>query len=163
MSNEETREFKPEFTMVTLNFRGPVGNSSLPASLKVPEGSIGDLYHSLDHLEVESIDPLGEFVRFGTTGLFGFILLDPRTGHVVESGRGMGGVRVVNTTLERFSLCVRGLIERYPFTMDEFGEGWEVAANELEGMVRRIDPEAYEVQDNYWYELKWSVASGELG
>ncbi|MFE7710408.1 SUKH-4 family immunity protein [Streptomyces sp. NPDC057486] len=102
-------------------------------------------------------------VKFGTTGLFGIILWDPRTGHVVRSGKQMDHVMMVNTTLERFSLCVRGLIERYPFDVDERGDSWDVAAQDVEDFLRHTDPEAYVIDGNLWYEVKWDIANGGFG
>ncbi|MFF1958248.1 SUKH-4 family immunity protein [Streptomyces sp. NPDC058220] len=162
MNSENVSEFKSEYAVIALSFREPVGEASVPASLDVPNGSIGELYQPLEFLEFSSIEPRGRLVKFGTLGLFGSILWDPHAGHVVESARGVEGVRVVNTTLGHFTLCMGGLIERYPFDEDEAGGSWDIAAAGFEDMMRRIDPEAYEVHDNYWYELTWSIKSGDF-
>ncbi|MFJ2092137.1 SUKH-4 family immunity protein [Streptomyces sp. NPDC087901] len=138
--------------MVSLSFDESEEGEPESYSLEVPKGPIGGLYRCLDLLESVTIGTCGKFIKFGATGLFGSVFLDPITGQVVESVRGMEGVRVVNTTLECFSLCVRGVMQMYPFTVSGC-HGWEAAASEVEVLVRRIDPEAYEVPDNLWYEL----------
>ncbi|MFE9240546.1 SUKH-4 family immunity protein [Streptomyces sp. NPDC007007] len=162
MSNESVDEESPQFSMVQLHFRAPVKGAHEPEFLHVPEEAIGAVYQALDFLESVTIEAHGEFVKFGTTGLFGSILWDPRTGHVVQSGKDLDHVVMVNTNLERFSLCVRGLIERYPFDADEGGDSWDVAAQGVEDFMRHADPEAYEIEGNLWYEIKWDIINGDF-
>ncbi|WP_393058678.1 SUKH-4 family immunity protein [Streptomyces sp. LN549] len=160
MGSESSSGSNSEFAMLLLSFGESEEGVPGSHSLEVPKGPIGGLYRCLDLLEAVTIGARGRFIKFGTTGLFGSVLLDPITGQVVESGRGMEGVRMVNTTLECFTLCVRGVMWVYPFTASE-SHDWEAVASEVEVLVRRIDPEAYEVPDNLWYELKWSILSEE--
>ncbi|WP_326793435.1 SUKH-4 family immunity protein [Streptomyces sp. NBC_00841] len=162
VSNESVDEEFPHFSMVQLHFREPVKGAPVPEFLNVPDEAIGAVYQSLDFLESVTIEPYGELVKFGTTRLFGSILWDPHTGHVVQSGKQMDHVVMVNTTLERFSLCVRGLIERYPFDADEGGDSWDVAAQDVEDFLRHTDPEAYVIDGNLWYEVKWDIANGDF-
>ncbi|MER6601576.1 SUKH-4 family immunity protein [Streptomyces parvus] len=162
MNNENVDGESPHFSMVQLHFREPVKGAHVPKSLSVPDEAIGAVYQSLDFLEIVTVGTHGEFVRFGTTGLFGSVLWDPRTGHVVQSGKSLDHVALVNTNLERFSLCVRGLIERYPFDADESGDSWDVAAQDVEDFLRHADPEAYETEGNLWYEIKWDIMNGDF-
>ncbi|MEE4493328.1 SUKH-4 family immunity protein [Streptomyces sp. BE230] len=160
MSNESGSGRDSEFAMVPLSFDESEKVMPESYSLEVPTGPIGSLYRCLDFLEYVTVGARGKFIKFGTTGLFGSVLFDPETGQVVESGRGIESVRVVNTTLECFSLCVRGVMRMYPFIVNE-SHDWEAVGDEVEVLVRRIDPEAYEVPNNLWYEFKWSIVSEE--
>ncbi|MEU8772019.1 SUKH-4 family immunity protein [Streptomyces griseus] len=162
MNNESIDEESPQFSMTQLHFREPVEDPRVPKYFDVPDEAIGSVYQALDFLELVTIGVHGEFVKFGSTGLFGSILWDPRTGHVVQSGKNLEHVVLVNTDLERFSLCVRGLIERYPFDADEGGDSWDAAATDVEDFLRHTDPEAYATEGNLWYELKWDIINGDF-
>ncbi|MFE1334487.1 SUKH-4 family immunity protein [Streptomyces microflavus] len=161
MSSEHLDEFEGEFSLVSLTLAEPSVGTLGGFSLEVPRISIGGGYQALDHLVLVSIKSR-EFIKFGTLGSFGGALYDPRTGGVFESDREMEEVRIVNTSLQLFCTCVRGLGERYPFAEDESGESWESAAQDWEDFLLKVDPEAYGVRDNYWYELKWAIISGDF-
>ncbi|MFS0698005.1 hypothetical protein [Streptomyces nitrosporeus] len=151
-----------QFSIVRLRFRESVRDSPMPEFLDVPGRAIGGIYQSLDFLESVKIGTHGDFVKFGTTGLFGSILWDPRNGSVVQSGKNMTHAAMVNTSLERFSLCVHGVIDRYPFEADEGGDGWGAAARDVEDFLIRSDPESYAIEGNLWYEVRWDIENGDF-
>lgn len=70
--------------------------------------------------------------------MFGSVLLDPRSGRVVESGRGLASVRLVNPSLECCISCVRGFIGCFLFCSGDSGsDEWEGAAQKVEELVCR--------------------------
>ncbi len=56
-------------------------------------------------------------------------------------------------------------MEKFPLEdVEDEGERDErdnMLAREIEGDVRRIDPEAY-FEGGFWYEIRWSVAIGDF-
>ncbi|MGW5449269.1 SUKH-4 family immunity protein [Streptomyces asiaticus] len=137
-------------------------NSAIPRSLEVPVGSVGEVYRASERLECVAIEDHGEFLKFGSAGMFGSILLDPRSGQVMESGRDLTSVSLVNTSLQCFISCVRGFIGCFPFySRDSDSDEWESVAQKIEELVCRLDPEAYH-EDSFWFEVRWSVATGDF-
>lgn len=152
----------PIFSLVVLAAPPGSPKSATPSSLEIPVGSVGEVYRAAERLEFVAIKDRGEFLRFGSAGMFGSILLDPRTGRVMESGRDLASVSLVNTSMERFISCVRGFIGCFPFySRDSGSDEWEAAAQKVEELVCRLDPEAYH-EYSFWFEVRWSVATGDF-
>lgn len=153
---------KPTFSLVRLTGSPGSPKPAVQFSLEVPVGSVGEVYRASEYLESVTIGDHGEFLKFGSTGMFGSILLDPRSGRVMEAGRDLASVNLVNTSLERFISCIRGFIECFPFySRDSGNDEWECAAGKVEELVCRLDAEAYR-EDSFWFEVRWSVATGDF-
>lgn len=134
------------------------------AHLTVPRNSIGDAYRPAESLERISVNGK-DFLRFGSIGAFGSALFDPNSGHVVEWIHDSSKVGLVNTSIDAFSECAKAFVEKFPLSdmadEDERDERDNAIAREIEGDVRRIDPEAY-FEGGFWYEIRWSVAIGDF-
>lgn len=141
------------------------GNSlGVRASLRVPGNSIGNAYRPAGSLERISVNG-ADFLRFGAVGAFGSALFDLNSGHIVEWIHDSSEVGLVNTSIDAFSECVKAFVEKFPLEdVEDEGERDErdnMLAREIEGDVRRIDPEAY-FEGGFWYEIRWSVAIGDF-
>ncbi|MFD3442773.1 SUKH-4 family immunity protein [Streptomyces sp. NPDC058685] len=136
-------------------------DSDQGSELEVPAGSVGQVYRSSERL-LQVVIGDRVYLKFGSTGLFGSILLDPTTGRVLEAGKSMDSVSLVNTSLSHFIACLSSLVERFPFySSDSEDDEWESAALGLESVVRQVDQEAYD-EGSFWYEIRWSIASGDF-
>jgi hypothetical protein len=129
-------------------------------NLEVPAGLIGHSYRAADGLETFVISGV-KFVRFGHAGMFGSILLNITTGEVVESGRDLREVSLVNTSVEHFSRCVQAVIDRFPFYSSDAGDGeWELAAADVAQIVHNIDSRAC-FEGGYWHEMTSDIGMGD--
>ncbi len=105
-------------------------------TLEVPRAMVGATYRAADALTRGH----GSLVRFGSTGLFGSILLDTVTGAVVKLERDAHHVSIVNSSLPNFVVVVRAVIERFPFYDSGSDDSeWMAAARAVEEIVRGVD------------------------
>lgn len=149
----------PTYSTVQLEVSGSSAYSHM-YPLEVPAESVGYSYSAAESLDVLEINGFF-FLRFGYTGMSGSILLNPETGEVVESEEDLSRVSLVNTSLERFSECVRAVVDRCPFYSDDASdEEWESAANDVERIVCTIDPNAY-FEGGYWNEMVSDIMMGD--
>jgi hypothetical protein len=129
----------------------------------VPKHFFGRRYSALaEPLVVDS--PSGtRLVRFGNTMLYGGIYLNPSTGEVLELVDHPGATPLpVNTTLERFTMTVKTVIEMFPFYSDNSElEDRVKAAKEIAAAIRRIDPTAL-TPDSFWGTFIDDVINGDF-
>lgn len=151
----------------------------------VPKAMFG-YYRAADDLMLLEVPGYGQFVRFGTSGPYGGVCLDPRTRAIVyvntyvpsrainpEASGIHGPPSFVNSSLEQFTATVRAVLDRFPFDrgdtgreswedadLDEIEAEWDRAAGELTETLGRIDPEAVADQDGFW---KTFVADVQMG
>ncbi|MFJ2650995.1 SUKH-4 family immunity protein [Streptomyces sp. NPDC087420] len=149
----------PIFRTVLLSARGENGGGD-SFSVEVPAQSLGQAYRASQKLEEVRIDGV-RYYDFGSTGIFGRVVLDPDSGRVMEVGKDRTGATLVNSTIEKFSECVQGFIGRFPFYSADEEDRWEVVAREVEEMIQGIDPAAF-FEGGYWYEIRWAVAIGDF-
>lgn len=181
----------PHFELVT--FPEPIGiprDLAAPLlDLGAPKGLLG-FYRAASELTLLDDPGSGQFVCFGTSGLFDKICLDPRTGAVVyiiyvpsdfsqtinlPSGP-RGPARQINASLERFIASVRAVFARFPFDegdggenddlenakLDDREEAWDRAADELEETLRGIDPVAVADANSFWMTFLDDVRIGDF-
>ncbi|MFE5026857.1 SUKH-4 family immunity protein [Streptomyces sp. NPDC056656] len=128
--------------------------------LEVPLESVAYAYWAADDLEAVVIGGT-RFVRFGYTGASGSVLLNTVTGEVVESNDELESTSLVNSSLQKFSACIQGVIERFPFYSEDAEEGeWESAADDVARLVREVDPEAF-FDGGYWHEMTSDIMMGD--
>ncbi|MFF1397018.1 SUKH-4 family immunity protein [Streptomyces sp. NPDC058287] len=129
-------------------------------SLEVPRESVGYAYWAAERLDPVVIGNT-RFICFGHTGSSGSVLLNTVTGAVVESDDELESVSLVNSSLETFTACVKGVIERFPFYSEGADENeWESAADDVARLVRRVDPAAF-VEGGYWHEMTSDIRMGD--
>jgi SUKH-4 immunity protein of toxin-antitoxin system len=147
-----------------------------------PKAMLGR-YHAAPALTLLEVPDHGQFVRFGTNGLYGAICLDPRTRAVVEVGTfeeeatinavatGIPGPpSFVNSSLDQFIASVRAVLDRFPFgggeagmdsDIDRLESEWNRAADELEATLGVIDP-ALVNANAYWLDFLSDVRIGDF-
>lgn len=147
-----------------------------------PKAMLGR-YHAAPALTLLEVPDDGQFVRFGTNGLYGAICLDPRIGAVVEIGTfeeeatinavvtGIPGPpSFVNSSLDQFIASVRAVLARFPFDRGETGidsdldkleSEWNQAADELEAALSVIDPALVDT-NAYWLDFLSAVRIGDF-
>ncbi|MFE7590365.1 SUKH-4 family immunity protein [Kitasatospora sp. NPDC057512] len=159
-----TDENWPSFAMVQIHgsSAGDPDWNGPDLALEVPTEMVGATYRAESALtRVASLEH-GRFVKFGSTGLFGSILLDTATGAVVKRERDASHVSLVSTSLPNFVAAVRAVIDRFPFyNSDSDDSKWMAAARDVEGIVRAIDPEAF-IQDGFWETLVSDIEIGDF-
>ncbi|MFE2988333.1 SUKH-4 family immunity protein [Streptomyces sp. NPDC059262] len=142
----------PAFSMVLLE--------ADRSSLEVPAESIGYAYWAAEELEPVVIGGT-RFICFGHTGANGSILQNTVTGAVVESHDEFESTGLVNSSLEKFSACVKGVIERFPFYSEDAEESeWESAADDVVRLVRKVDSAAF-IEGGYWHEMTSDIMMGD--
>jgi hypothetical protein len=149
-------------------------------SQEVPTSFIGHAFHAANEQGVLATPEDGQFICFGTTGLFGKMCLDPRSGAVVEIacapargadrvGTVVGHPDFVNSSVAQFTASVRAVFARFPFDSghteddqdggscaedwaraDKLDQEWDQAVEDLTEVLRRIDPAAMADEDTYW-------------
>lgn len=154
---------KPEFVMVHLaSSTGVPGTvARLLLETGVPRGMIGYEYRSLPEAQfLEGASPNG-LVAFGQSGLLGRICVDPATGGVVHIPKAES-VRIthVNRGLDAFTRCVSAVIDRFPFYQEDEEEAFRRVADEVRGLIARIDPTAL-VHNGFWDGVCEDVAMGD--
>ncbi|MFD3682483.1 SUKH-4 family immunity protein [Streptomyces sp. NPDC058613] len=160
-----TDENWPSFTVVQIH-GSSVGDPDWEGpdlALEVPTAMVGATYRAASAL-TRSAPPLEHrtLVRFGSTGLFGSILLDTVTGAVVKCERDANHVSLVNSSLAEFVAVVKAVIERFPFyDSDSDDSEWASAARDVEGIVRAVDPGAF-IQDGFWETLVNDIEIGDF-
>jgi SUKH-4 immunity protein len=178
----------PRFEFVT--FPEPTGVPYEAARMLVKRGvpkSLFGLYRAASELTLLEDSGLGQLVCFGTTGLYGWVCLDPRTGQVVDliyvpvatTNLPAGVLRpawLVNSSLEQFIDSVRVVLNRFPFDSvsmernrdwagsdwDDLQNEWDHAADEIEEALRAVDPAAVADPNGFWMTfLDLGVRSGD--
>ncbi|MFC3577720.1 SUKH-4 family immunity protein [Streptomyces yaanensis] len=133
-------------------------------TLRIPGEAVYEVYRPVETLERVTVDGR-DLILFGSTGVFGRLMVDVASGVVLEKLEGYSDVSLVNTSLEAFNRCLEVFAAKMPLLeIDDEEEAEEVdreIAKGLEEDVRRIDPEAY-VENSFWYEIRWSVAIGDF-
>ncbi|WP_074989915.1 SUKH-4 family immunity protein [Streptomyces misionensis] len=155
-----TDENWPSFAMVQIH-GSSAGNPDWDGpdlTLEVPRAMVGATYRAADALTRGH----GSLVRFGSTGLFGSILLDTVTGAVVKLERDAHHVSIVNSSLPNFVVVVRAVIERFPFYDSGSDDSeWMAAARAVEEIVRGVDPGAF-IRDGFWETLVNDIEMGDF-
>lgn len=129
-------------------------------SFEVPSESVGYAYWAAEELTPVVIGET-RFVCFGHTGSTGSVLLNTVTGTVVESHDNLESTSLVNSSPEKFSACVKGVIERFPFSSEDADESvWESAADDVVSLVLRVDPAAF-IEGGYWHEMTSDIMMGD--
>jgi hypothetical protein len=102
-------------------------------------------------------------VRFGEFEPDGTICFEPSGGQVVSLVVGTRRtVRLVNSSLDTFSACVRGAFDLFPYYRANADKREKAAAGiGLEARVMDIDPAAIEA-DGFWRTLIRDVSTGGL-
>ncbi|MFD4907605.1 SUKH-4 family immunity protein [Kitasatospora purpeofusca] len=159
-----TDENRPSFAMVQIHgsSAGDPDWDGPDLTLEVPTAMVGATYRAASTLtRITSLEH-GNFVRFGSTGLFGSILLDAASGAVVRLERNANHVSLVSTSIPNFVAAVKAVIERFPFYDSDSDDGeWVAAARDVEGIVRAVDPEAF-IQDGFWETLVSDIEIGDF-
>lgn len=159
-----TDENWPSFDMVRIHgssasdpdWEGP------DLTLEVPAAMVGATYRAASTLTRITSLGHGNFVRFGSTGLFGSILLDTVAGAVVKRERDANDVSRVSSSLPDFVAIVRAVIERFSFYDSDSDHGeWMAAARDIEGIVRAIDSGSFN-QDGFWETLVNDIEIGDF-
>lgn len=130
--------------------------------IEIPVDFIGYAYRATPSLEPLNVEGQGRLLRFGKSGLDGSIVFNVETGEVVYIDA-MKNASFVNSSIAQFSLCTERVLDRFPFysrDSDDVDE-WESAAQDVEDIIRGIDPGAY-FDDGYWYDLRWDIAIGDF-
>lgn len=155
-----TEDNWPSFAMVQIHgssTRNPDWNGP-DLTLEVPKAMVGATYRAAGTLTRDR----GSLVRFGSTGLFGSILLDTVTGAVFKREREVNHVSLVNSSLPDFIATVRAVIGRFPFYgSDSDDSEWAAVARDVEGIVRAVDPGAF-IQDGFWETLVNDIEIGDF-
>jgi hypothetical protein len=125
--------------------------------ITVPAGFV--TYEALDCAETVVIDGVS-YLRFGTFGGDGKALIDLQTG-VVYANYVDNEMIFVNSSVEKFTECVKGILSVYPL-YDEGSEpeDWERAAKKVQELVARADSACY-AHGTFWYEFRWDVTLGD--
>jgi hypothetical protein len=102
-------------------------------------------------------------LRFGSSGLSDAIGVHLATGNVVEEVNARGfPLCFVNTSIEKFVLTAKAVIDRFPYHDQDATDGEiEVAAADLRDIIRHIDPPAM-VPDRYWSTFADDVENGDM-
>jgi hypothetical protein len=145
------------------------GLSPLPGSAHralfvdgVPRGFLGDSYRADSYIDIVTVSPGDDVLRFGTTGIDDAIGVQVRTGEVVEVPADRpSGPLFVSTTLDHFTRTVIALLARYPYyRADAEYEDLARAADDVREIVRRLDPAAAE-DGTYWASVADDVENGD--
>jgi hypothetical protein len=159
-----TDENWPSFAMVQIHgsSAGDPDWEGPDLTLEVPAAMVGATYRAASALtRITSLEH-GTLVRFGSTGLFGSVLLDTVTGAVVQRERDANHVSLMNSSLAEFVAVVRAVIERFPFyDSDSEDSEWVAAARDVEGIIRAVDPGAF-IQDGFWETLVSDIEIGDF-
>ncbi|MGW7667503.1 SUKH-4 family immunity protein [Streptomyces sp. NPDC054775] len=131
-------------------------------TLEVPAAMVGATYRASSALTSVMSPGNGRYVRFGSTGLFGSILLDTETGAVVKLEGGANRVSLVNSSLPDFVAAVKAVIERFPFyDSDSDDDDWASAARAVEEIIRSVDPDSF-IEDGFWDTLVNDIEIGDF-
>lgn len=153
----------PSFVMVQIH-GSRVGNLDWEGpdlTLEVPVSMIGAEYRAVSALTRVASRGHGNLVKFGSTGLFGSVLLDTATGAVVECGRDANHVSLVSSSLPDFIAVVRAVIGLFPFCGSDGDDGdWVAAARSVEGIVRTLDQGSF-IRDGFWDTLVNDIEIGD--
>jgi hypothetical protein len=117
-------------------------------------------YQALDLIERVSGRGGRSFARLGSVEDEVGVYLDEDSGEVI-SWFDPDDVTFVNSSIEKFTECVRILTERFPYYSEDSDlEDWMGAAVEIQKLIKKIDPAAYR-EGSFWYEFRWDVTMGE--
>jgi hypothetical protein len=177
----------PRFTLVTYSAPTgiPHGWDAELLEKGAPDGLAYEAAKELTLLEDPSSGPL---MCFGTSGLYGRLCLDPRSGrvvHVVDAAsvtgdpepRLLGPAWHVNASLDQFITSIRAVTERYPYDSEVTGKDrrgeedeethldrlfneWEQAVIELDEALYRIDPTISTLGGQFWGTFLGDVGMG---
>jgi hypothetical protein len=136
---------------------GPASPDS-DATLQVPKEFM--TYSAADNVKKVIVNGV-EYLEFGSFGFAGSALLDANTGKVYARYYDDQLV-FVNSSLGKFSECVKRLLQIYPFYEEgsEFEE-WKAAGLRVEKIAREVDPEAYVDGESFWFDFRWDVVMGD--
>lgn len=126
-------------------------------ALHLPVDPLFEVYKPVDLLEVHGTsDSL--FIFIGFTGTFGRLMLDVRSGNVIETSEDASYVSFVNTYLGAFVQCLEVLSSILSGGVDKEDEE---LASDFEAEILRIDSPACG-EGNFWYEIRWAIAIGDF-
>lgn len=155
----------------------------------VPKALFG-AYEAASELTPLEVSGYGQVVRFGSSGFYGSVCLDPRTGAVVyvrsyapdrtiDPARAYPGPPVfINSSVDQFTASVRATLARFPFDRGDaeresreggdrdeiegaIAEEWDRAADELEATLGTLDPAAVADPDAFWMTFLDDVRIGD--
>jgi len=143
------------------------GLDALPEWLReglagIPRRSIDGHYQAAAGATFVDVPGRGPLVRFGTTGVFGPIYIDPSSGVVVAGDDIEEELCFVNSSLEQFTRTVTCLIDLFPY-YEESGdfEAAAAAAARASELIAGIDPPAAE-PDTVWGTFVDDVGNGDF-
>ncbi|MEU0401640.1 SUKH-4 family immunity protein [Streptomyces sp. NPDC006197] len=149
----------PKFNIVRLSSGSDWDGA--PVELQVPEALIAFSYRAAESLTAMDGPTPRRFFKFGSTGLFGSLLFDSKTGSVVQHQEGARGVSLVSTSIAAFNEIVKKVIETFPFySTSEDGDEMEVAAAKVKEIVCSEDPEAY-FAGGFWETFVSDIEMGD--
>lgn len=128
--------------------------------VRVPTVPIFEVFRPVQPVQLDRIQNR-TFICFGTTGLFGRILIDSESGAVVEIHEGETSVKFVNSSIEKFVECLNFFSLLLSGAGGEPDGDSEELADQLESAIRRIDSDAY-TEGRFWYEIRWDVSLGDF-
>ncbi|MGW0087341.1 SUKH-4 family immunity protein [Streptomyces sp. NPDC003393] len=117
-------------------------------------------YRANDHLE-RLMSGEGEiYYQFWRMGHHVGVYLQQSSG-IIFAGASLNGLVFANSSIELFNECVKKIIDRFPF----YAEGsdlddCEMAAEDLEGIVRGVDPSAAN-EGTFWSDFITDVSIGD--
>jgi hypothetical protein len=118
-------------------------------------------YRSLDSIVRSQTETGIPLIQFGVIGLDVPVYLDGNSQKVLY-GLEAAELKIVNTSISRFTQCVVRMSEMFPFySEDSDVDDWEAGARNVENVIREIDPDAY-CEGSYWYEFRWDVSMGDF-
>jgi hypothetical protein len=145
----------PVFELVTLGLTGEIDKS-----IRVPRVILGLLYQVQDELTVMRTSGDRLLYRFASTGLSGQICIADDTGEILVLHD--SNPRPVNSSLEKFTECVRVVIDRFPYYgVDSDWEDQERVGRELAELLTAIDPVSLQV-DSFWDTFINDVEIGDF-
>jgi hypothetical protein len=117
----------------------------------VPKGFIGPRYRADANVTILNRPGGDAILRFGSSGLADAVGVNFATGNVVDVSNARGHpLLFVNTSIEKFILTVKAVIDRFPYyEEDATDDEVEGAAADVRDIIERIDPAAV-VPDRYW-------------
>jgi SUKH-4 immunity protein len=156
------RDRSPRFELADLTGLDTVPDWLRDGLAGVPRGSIDGHYRATSEATFVDVPGRGPLIRFGTTGVFGPIYVDPSSGAVVAGDDVGEELCFANSSLEQFTRTVRGLIDLFPY-YEESGdyEEAEAAAARASELIAGIDPPAAE-PDTVWGTFIDDVANGDF-
>ena len=129
----------------------------------VPEKFIAHRYRADSDVTLLRRQGEDAVLRFGSSGLSDAVGIHLSTGNVVEEVNAREfPLYFVNTSIEKFVLTVKAVMDRFPYYDQDATDGEiEVAAADLRDIITHIDFPAM-VPDRYWSTFADDVENGDM-